>query len=95
MDAGTMDRQLVTRVEPEYPSQAKSQRIQGDLSLEVRAAADGTVESLGLVRSSPQPAGAAIAAVKQWKYRPVISAGRALSVLSNVNVPFRLRSTDR
>ncbi len=94
-DGNMMERQLVTRVRPIYPSQAQSDRIQGDVVFAVRVAADGTVQEVNLVSGPPQLVGAAIAAVKQWKYRPVISSGHPIAVVTTVNVPFRLPLTDK
>lgn len=90
IDGSAMDRQLITRVEPIYPGEARSQHLQGDVRLEVRIAADGTVQKVNLVSGSPQLAGAAIAAVKQWRYGPLISSGHPVAVVTIVNVTFRL-----
>lgn len=94
-NATQMERRLVSRVEPIYPSQARSEHIQGDVRLRVRVAADGTVEDVNLVSGPPQLVGAAIAAVKQWRYRPVISSGHPVAVVTTVNVPFRLPLTGK
>jgi TonB family protein len=95
VDGSAMDRQLVTRVEPIYPSQAKSQHIQGDVRLQVRVSQDGTVQDVNLVSGPPQLVGAAIAAVKQWKYQPTMSSGHPVAVLTIVSVSFRLPSPDK
>ena len=95
MDGRAMDRQLASHVEPVYPSQAQSQHIQGDVRLQVRVAADGTVQDVNLVSGPPQLVGAAITAVKQWRYRPVISSGHPVAVVTIVNVPFRPPLTDK
>jgi TonB family protein len=90
VDASAMVSQLVTHVEPIYPGQAQSEHIQGDVRLQVRIAEDGTVQDVNLVSGPPQLVGAAIAAVKQWKYQPVISSGHPVAVVTIVSVPFRL-----
>lgn len=95
MDESAMDRQLITRVKPTYPSQAQSEHIQGDVRLQVRVAADGTVQDVNLVSGPPHLVGAAIAAVKQWRYRPVISSGHPVAVVTVVDVRFRLASSDK
>jgi TonB family protein len=93
VDGSVMEQQLVTRVEPTYPSQAQSEHIQGDVRLQVRVAADGTVQDANLVSGPPQLFAAAIAAVKQWRYRPMVSSGHFVPVVTTVNIPFRLPST--
>ncbi|MGA2600979.1 MAG: energy transducer TonB [Bryobacteraceae bacterium] len=95
MEESAMNGRLVTRVEPTYPNQAKSEHIQGDVRLQVRVGADGTVEEVNLVSGHPRLVQAAVIAVKKWKYRRVVSAGHPVEVVTNVTVRFRLPSTDR
>jgi protein TonB len=95
VDESAMDRRIITRVDPRYPSQARTERIQGDVRLQLRIAADGTVQSVSPVSGPPQLVDAAVAAVKQWVYRPVTSSGQAVPVVTVVNVSFRLQDTER
>lgn len=95
IDANVMDRQLITRADPTYPNQALTDRIQGVVRLQVRIGADGTVQEAHLVSGPPQLVAAAIDAVKQWKYRPVITAGHPVAVTTTVDVPFRLPASDQ
>jgi TonB family protein len=90
MEGSLMARRLTTHIEPTYPTQALSQHIQGNGVLQVRVAADGTVHDVNLVSGPPQLVEAAKTAVRQWKYRPVISSGHPVAALTIVNVPFRL-----
>lgn len=90
-----MERQLITRVEPIYPSQAKSDHIQGSVRLELHVARDGTVQDAHLVSGPPQLVAAAIVAVRQWKYRPTVSAGHAVAVVTVVSVPFDLSAAEQ
>ena len=95
MDGPAMDRRLLTRIEPIYPGEAKSEHIEGDVRLQVRVGMDGTVEDINLVSGHPKLVQAAIAAVKQWRYLPTISAGHPVAVVTIVDVPFRLPSTGK
>ncbi len=95
VDAGVMSHQLISRVDPTYPSQAQLGRIQGDVRLLVRVGADGAVQDAHLVSGPPQLVAAAIAAVKQWRYRPVITAGHPVAVTTTVDVPFRLPAANQ
>jgi len=94
VDAGVMEGRLVMRVQPAYPSEARSGRTQGDVRLLVRIAADGTVQDINLVSGPPQLVGSAMAAVRQWRYQPFVSDGHPVPVVTVVNVPFRLPSTE-
>ena len=83
---------LVTRVVPEYPRRARLAGIEGEVVLEVivdrhgRVASDPTV-----VRAVPELERAAVAAVRQWRFRPARDpAGAAVAVLMEVPVRFVL-----
>lgn len=95
VEGSVMDNQLITRIEPIYPRQAQSEHIQGDVRLQIRIGADGTVQDASLVSGPPQLVAAAIAAVRQWKYRPASVSGHLAPVVTIVNVEFRLPSTGK
>jgi TonB family protein len=90
-----MEQRLIAQVEPIYPNEARMERIQGDIRLQVRIAADGTVQEANLVSGPPQLVAAAIAAVKQWKYRPTIVSDHPVPAVTVVNVHFQLPSRDK
>jgi protein TonB len=72
----------MTRVEPIYPDVALLAKVGGMVILEAVVRADGSVESVKVLRSVKFLDGAAIEAVKQWKYSPL--------VLNGVPTPFVL-----
>jgi TonB family protein len=90
VDGSAMEKRLVTHIEPAYPSQAQVEHIQGDVRLQIRVAADGTVQDASLVSGPPQLVAAAVTAVRQWRFKPVMSSGHPVPVVSVVSVPFRL-----
>ena len=61
-------RQLITRVEPEYPPTLQRLHIGGTVRLQVTISARGRVEKVELLGGNPILAEAAIAAVKKWEY---------------------------
>jgi TonB family protein len=81
---------LLHRVEPEYPEEALAQRIQGPVTLDVRIAPDGTVETVNSVNGQRLLADAAIAAVRQWRFKPHVSNGQAVEMQTRVILNFRL-----
>ena len=83
------------RIEPAYPAQALVDRIEGDVRLQVTVAADGAVQDVGLISGPPQLAPAAVAAVRQWKYEPMLVSGRPVPVRTTVDIPFRLPGAAR
>lgn len=76
-------RQLVTRVEPEYPETLQRLLIGGTVRLMVTISPRGSVESVQLLGGNPPLAEPAIKAVKQWVY----TAG-PLRTVQEVIIPF-------
>ncbi len=66
--ARNLDRQLVTRVEPEYPQTLEHLLIGGTVRLSVTISARGNVEDIQLLGGNPALAESAMRAVKQWVY---------------------------
>jgi len=83
---------LVHRVEPQYPTLAKSARVQGDVVLSAVISTNGDIENLQLVSGHPMLVPAAIAAVKQWKYQPYLLNGQPVEVETTITVIFALTS---
>jgi protein TonB len=81
---------LLYRVEPEYPQEARQQKIQGAVVLEVHIAPEGTVEDVQAVSGPPQLAQAATAAVKQWRFKPRRQNGQAVRMQTLITLNFRL-----
>jgi len=65
--------QVETKVLPEYPSEAASQHAHGDVAMDVTLNDDGTVQVVKVIEGNPLLNDAATAAVKQWKYLPLMA----------------------
>jgi len=81
---------LETRVQPQYPDDARRARIQGSVILTTEIDKNGNVEDISLVSGHPLLAPAAIEAVKQWKYKPYLLNGQPIAVETQVTVAFQL-----
>jgi protein TonB len=81
---------LIRRVEPTYPSLARTARIQGQVLLSAVIGKDGAIENLRVLSGHPMLVGAAVDAVRQWRYRPYILNGDAIEVETQITVNFRL-----
>lgn len=75
---------------PSYPALAQRAGLQGIVKLQVRVRTDGSVEVLKLLQGEPALADAAIAAVKQWRAKPLWINGKAVEVISTVAFNFKL-----
>jgi TonB family protein len=65
-----LERRVVKRVEPEYPSTLKRLYIGGVVRVEVVVAADGSTETMLLTGGNPILGQSAMKAIKQWKFAP-------------------------
>ena len=82
---------LVHQVNPVYPPLARQTRVQGVVVLEATISKEGTIESLRMVSGHPLLTGAALDAVKQWRYRPVFLNGEPIDIITTVTVSFTLQ----
>jgi len=83
----------ISRVLPEYPGNARSQGVEGEVVLRAIVDRQGTVRrEIVVVQSVPMLDRAAIEALRQWRFEPGRDAGnRAVPVVIEVPLRFRLR----
>src|SRR5579864_7349323 len=91
VSSGVSQGLLVKKVNPQYPEDARAARIQGVVVLKANIDKEGSVSNLELVSGHPMLVPAAIEAVKQWKYRPYLLAGRPVEVETQIQVSFTLQ----
>jgi len=85
---------LIKPVNPVYPEEARVSGVQGLVILEAKADEQGNVIDVRILRSVPLLDQAAIDAVKQWKYEPLVIGGRARKAVFTVTVRFALKDKD-
>jgi TonB family protein len=90
VSAGVATGLILTRVAPDYPPDARDQRIEGVVILHVIIDKEGNVSKVDLVSGHPLLAPSAIDAVKQRKYRPYLLNGMPVAVDTTVQVNFTL-----
>jgi len=81
---------LLQLVAPLYPPAARQARIQGIVTAHVTVGTDGHVKEATLISGHPLLAPAALEALKQYVYSPMVLDGQLVEVSSEVDVPFRL-----
>jgi len=86
---------LIYRVEPVYPGVAISANIEGTVILEAIVDEEGRVETVKVLRSLSVLDRAAVDAVKQWRYSPVILNGKPEKFILTVAITFRLEGLKR
>jgi protein TonB len=82
----------LVRTEPEYPMQARQRGLEGWVLVEFTVSTAGTVKDAGVVASEPGTVfdGAAVNAVRKWKYSPKLQGGRAVEQPMKVRLDFEM-----
>jgi len=81
---------LISKVDPVYPPEAKQSGTQGTVRLAVDISPEGKVVSVNAQSGPDVLVQAAVEAVKQWTYKPVLLNGEPVEVLTTVDVNFTL-----
>jgi TonB family protein len=79
---------LLHSVNPDYPAEAAAQKLRGLVVLQATIGRDGSVEDLKIVRGYFVLGRAAIAAVKQWQFKPYTVNGKPARALTQITVSF-------
>jgi protein TonB len=82
---------LIHRVEPDYPGVAVSGKVSGSVILEATVNEAGVVTDVNVLRSILLLDKAAIKAVRQWRYQPLVLNGQPVPFILVVTVTFSLR----
>jgi protein TonB len=81
---------LIRRIEPVYPPLARQIRREGRVELHAIISTDGTIESLEVLSGDPLFLASALAAVREWRYRPTILDGQPVEVDTHITVVYTL-----
>jgi periplasmic protein TonB len=81
---------LLSQVKPVYPAEAKQNRIQGTVKLEITIDKEGHVANMSLISGPAELVQSATDAVQHWLYRPTLLNGEPVSVLTTVDVNYTL-----
>jgi len=87
---GITQGELIHKVDPVYPLQARAQRLGGSVELEITIAENGKVRSVKELSGEPVLATAASNAIRQWRYKPLLLNGKPITAERHVTVVFRL-----
>jgi len=82
---------LIKKVSPVYPIDARAAYIQGTVVLRAEISKAGDITDLELVDGPIELAGSAVAAVRQWKYKPYLLMGQPVTVVTQIQVNYMLQ----
>ncbi len=86
------DLTLVKSVNPNYPQKAEISKIQGWVELDFTVAENGAVQDIA-VHAASSPGvfeAAAISALSQWRYKPVLRGAKAVPQRARIRIRFTL-----
>jgi protein TonB len=79
---------LISAPLPGYPRMAKIAHIHGEVILQAVISQDGSVSATHVLSGNRLLRGAAVDAVRRWRYRPYMLDGRPVDVSTIVTVDF-------
>jgi TonB family protein len=85
-----MQNQIIYKVVPKYPVDAKKARIQGKVVLNAVIGKDGSVTDLKVDSGPKELRQSSLDAVKQWKYKPYLLNGQPVAVKTTINITYTL-----
>ena len=77
---------ILEQAQPAYPPLARMARIQGKVTLHAIIDKEGRVAELQVISGHPLLVEAALAAVRNWRYRPTLLSGRPVEVETSITV---------
>ena len=81
----------ITHVQPVYPDIAREAGVDGTVMVQALVGKDGRVKEARVMKSIPMLDAAALAAVKQWVFKPALSNNKPVAVWVGCPVKFSLR----
>jgi TonB family protein len=82
---------IVTQTTPEYPPQARANRIQGEVVLHAIIDKEGKISDVQVRSGDDTLAQAAVEAVRQWRYKPMLVDGEPKEVDTIITITFALQ----
>ncbi len=82
---------IIRRIEPVYPDLAKASRVSALLILEAEVDTRGYVKTVKVLRGHPLFDEAAMEALKQWRYQPLLLNGEPTGFILTVTMNFNLQ----
>lgn len=84
---------VTTRVEPEYTEPARAARVQGVVIVDAIIDRNGRVTEAKIIKGLPMGLGEqAVAAVRQWRFKPGRMNGQPVDVIFNLTVNFKMNN---
>jgi protein TonB len=93
ISGGVMAGQILEKTQPVYPPIAKQAHVQGQVVLHATISKTGNITNLTVVSGNAMLTGAAVDAVRNWRYKPYLLNGEPTEVETTVTVNFNFGSS--
>jgi protein TonB len=90
VSSGVVAGNLIAPIHPDYPSIAKAAHVEGTVVIDAIISRTGSIESAHVLSGPPMLQQAALAAVRQARYRPFLLNGRPTEVQTTITINFRM-----
>lgn len=90
LSKGVLRGNAVEKPSPEYPIEAKQQRIEGDVVVRIVIDKDGKVPRAQIISGAMVFHDAAIKAAKDWRFNPSLLDGKPVRVVGDLTFRFKL-----
>jgi protein TonB len=90
LSSGVTAGNLIAPIRPEYPSIAKAAHVEGTVVIDAVISRSGSIESLRVLSGPPMLQAAALAAVREARYRPFLLNGQPTEVQTTITINFRM-----
>ena len=90
VSSGVLAGNLIAPIRPEYPQIARITRTEGAVVIDAIISSTGSIESAHVLSGPPMLQSAALAAVRQARYRPFLLNGQPTEVQTTITINFRL-----
>ena len=90
VSSGVSAGNLIAPIHPEYPQIAKITHTEGTVVIDAVISRSGSIESAHVLSGPPMLQSAALAAVRQARYRPFLLNGQPTEVQTTITINFRM-----
>lgn len=81
---------ILHKVSPKYPKEARKKHVEGVVRMHAIIGKDGAIRELTVISGDQLLTDAALKAVRQWRYTPMILNGEPVEVDTTIDVSFAL-----
>jgi len=90
VSSGVLAGNLIAPIRPEYPQMARITHTEGTVIVDAIISRGGAIESAHVLSGPPLLQAAALAAVRQARYRPFLLNGQPTEVQTTITINFRM-----